>query len=381
MRPSAFHLSTQTLRRRLPPFYQTSALLRPLSRPQNSPQNTTHGYRFASTPPAPAPAAESSIGEPLPEGSYVDSSQGKRYIIGNVLTGRKRPRIWHVYSATHEGKNFRLNDIVPAKFDSVVSLQERIKHSRYIQTAVDSIPERHMLVYPRSKKSLARLGIAALSSTAKKAIIKDVLTGLEDLHDKHIIHNDIKPANIMMDTFKEESSDITSYKPQISGLQRAVVLSSEDKGLTGRLSRLYLWRSPEAWAEGIQNTPSDIYSFALVAILVWTGRMVLLSGETGPPWSNKGGQQILRNHLSYFGGETEDFEGFVRYHGGDDNPFVQRVKDLLSTFNEERPREPFSGWTWVDPRFRDLICKMTCMDPLRRITAREALGHPWFAED
>jgi serine/threonine protein kinase len=35
----------------------------------------------------------------------------------------------------------------------------------------------------------------------------------------------------------------------------------------------------------------------------------------------------------------------------------------------------------VEPEFRDLIVKMTNLDPTMRITARQALEHPWFKED
>jgi serine/threonine protein kinase len=53
---------------------------------------------------------------------------------------------------------------------------------------VDSIPERHILVFPYLEKGLLHVDIATLSSVAKKAIIRDALAGLADLHDKHIIH-------------------------------------------------------------------------------------------------------------------------------------------------------------------------------------------------
>jgi serine/threonine protein kinase len=89
---------------------------------------------------------------------------------------------------------------------------------------------------------------------------------------------------------------------------------------------------------------------------------------------------ILRRHLQFFAFKMEDFEGFIAYHGGDDNPFVKQLTGLLSTFSTEDPMRPFGLWHQVDPQFRDLICKMTYMDPFRRITAREALQHPWFAE-
>ena len=109
--------------------------------------------------------------------------------------------------------------------------------------------------------------------------------------------------------------------------------------------------------------------------------MVFFSDEANRASPEEQAELILRRHLSFFASEMEDFEGFIAYHGGDDNPFVKRLKELLCTFSEEEPRLPFGRWQQVDPQFRDLICKMTCMDPSRRITARKALQHPWFAED
>lgn len=134
----------------------------------------------------------------------------------NFLTGNFR----------HEGKQFILKDIIPGDFDYIISLQKHVEQSPRIRTSVDSIPERHILVYPYLEKGLLHLDIAALSSVTKKAIIKDALTSLADLHDKHIIHTgqpplyktstacplteltDIKPTNIMMTSFKQDNGEI-----------------------------------------------------------------------------------------------------------------------------------------------------------------------------
>jgi serine/threonine protein kinase len=90
---------------------------------------------------------------------------------------------------------------------------------------------------------------------------------------------------------------------------------------------------------------------------------------------------ILTLHASHFANDVDDFAGFIEYHGGEENPFVQRFIGLLTTFDgEEKKRKPFPRWYPVDPQFKDLVGKMTCLDPLRRITAREALQHPWFSE-
>ncbi|KAI1172995.1 kinase-like protein [Nemania sp. FL0916] len=280
----------------------------------------------------------------------------------------------------HEGRQFILKDVIPGDFNYNLTLQKRVEHATNARTVVDTIPEQRIFVFPYLEKALLHVDTAALPSVAKKAIIRDALTGLADLHDQRIYHTDVKPTNIMMDSFKQHNGEIGCGNVQITDLEAAVILPSNAKGLTDRLLGNHYWRSPESWAQGLQNTSSDIYSFAIVAIFAWTGRMVFFSEEADRASTEEQAQLILRRHLSYFASNIEDFKGFIAYHG-DDNPFVQRLKDLLCTFSEEEPRLPFGRWQQVDPQFRDLVCKMTCMDPSRRITAREALQHPWFAAD
>ncbi|GAB1319190.1 hypothetical protein MFIFM68171_09400 [Madurella fahalii] len=206
------------------------------------------------------PTSASAIGQqPLPMGLQLKSSLDKCYVIDEVLSER--------------------------------SAAGRI-----------CFPERHILVFPYLEKGLLHVDTAALSSVAKKVIIRDVLAGLADLHDKHIIHTDIKPTNIMMDSFKQHDGNLGWCNVQITDLEAAVVLPPKAKGLTDRLSGNHFWRSPEAWAREFR-TPHQT-SIPL------------------PSWQYSRGQ---------------------------------------------------GGW--------DLVCKMTCMDPSRRITARKALQHPWFAGD
>jgi serine/threonine protein kinase len=54
---------------------------------------------------------------------------------------------------------------------------------------------------------------------------------------------------------------------------------------------------------------------------------------------------------------------------------------IAEGFSEELPREPFALWKDVEPEFKDLVGKMTNIDPKRRITAHEALSHPWFESE
>ena len=64
---------------------------------------------------------------------------------------------------------------------------------------------------------------------------------------------------------------------------------------------------------------------------------------------------------------------------GEENPFFYRLIGITETFAKENiARKPFDRWLYVDVQFRDLVSKMTNLDPASRITAREALEHPWF---
>jgi serine/threonine protein kinase len=53
---------------------------------------------------------------------------------------------------------------------------------------------------------------------------------------------------------------------------------------------------------------------------------------------------------------------------------------IAEGFSKEFPRAPFALWEGIDPAFKDLVGKMTNIDPKRRITAHEALSHQWFAD-
>lgn len=87
---------------------------------------------------------------------------------------------------------------------------------------------------------------------------------------------------------------------------------------------------------------------------------------------------ILRLHLSYFA----DLDGMERFleHIGKPNPFFDRNLELINTFGPENPRQPVECWGFLEPELRDLVARMTYLDPRGRVTAREALEHSWLGD-
>lgn len=89
---------------------------------------------------------------------------------------------------------------------------------------------------------------------------------------------------------------------------------------------------------------------------------------------------ILERQISHFA-EWEDFDDFLEYLGRG-HPWRQNFSRMAESFGENNPRRPFSLWKSdvLEPDFKDLIRKMTNFDPRKRITARQALEHPWFRD-
>jgi serine/threonine protein kinase len=85
----------------------------------------------------------------------------------------------------------------------------------------------------------------------------------------------------------------------------------------------------------------------------------------------------LQRQISYFG-DKEGLNGLMK-HVGDEEVSCE----VLGMLREERaadyiPYVLFGEWTDVDAVFKDLIRGLNNLDPARRLTASQALEHPWF---
>ncbi|OBT84338.1 hypothetical protein VE02_07248 [Pseudogymnoascus sp. 03VT05] len=185
----------------------------------------------------------------------------------------------------------------------------------------------------------------------------------------------IKPNNILLD-YEKTDETFTVTRVQISDLEDVVILPP-GKYLRDGLCGNQLWRSPESWARAGQGTPSDVFSFGVVCIFMMLNNMVFRVSDSELAASDSW-RYILRRHISFFG-EEDGFQGLLQWIG-EENPFFRRLIELAGTFDAAEPRKPFATWHFVDAGFRDLVGRMTVLDPTRRITVAEALKHPWFAE-
>lgn len=135
----------------------------------------------------------------------------------------------------------------------------------------------------------------------------------------------------------------------------------------------------ESWYvyHSLPSAFSAASSHIIQCIFVMLNSMVFRVSDSelaaGDSW-----RYIPRRHISFFG-EEDGFQGLLEWIG-EENPFYKRLIELAGTFDVAEPRKPFATWHFVDAGFRDLVGRMTVLDPAMRITAAQALEHLWFAE-
>ncbi|KAJ3074204.1 hypothetical protein HDU98_011861 [Podochytrium sp. JEL0797] len=111
-----------------------------------------------------------------------------------------------------------------------------------------------------------------------QCILTQILTGLEYLHDRSIIHRDIKGGNILvnMDGTVKISDFGISKKNE---LDLAYQLNA-NMDFAGSVS----WMAPEMSRNQGYSAKIDVWAVGCVAVEMWTGK---------PPWAGKGHMQVM----------------------------------------------------------------------------------------
>ncbi|KAH8767488.1 kinase-like domain-containing protein [Diaporthe sp. PMI_573] len=348
------------------------SIARPLGGFTSSSRQSSRTLSCCTKVPPPEPCL---VGEPLLGNS------GRTYKVEQILVDRRDP-LRCVYRASCEGEDFIVKNAVVSyegDFEYPQKLQAGLSGCQNLRTMVDTVPNLKLYVYPFMSGDLLQLSQKPLLEEQRRHILKSVLTGLAALHERGIFHTDIKPNNILINYDEQPDGSVTIQDVKLSDLEDAVLLEP-DMAIKGAVLGNKLWRSPESWTGATQEHPSDVFSFGIVAIYVIEDRMAFYNGLSDEQVNGTNAWwHILRRHISPFGTDVESFLGLVRHVCGEETGlWFDRLEDLINSFSEEEPRGPFARWMWLDEEFRDLVGKMTNLNPARRITAREALAHRWF---
>lgn len=165
-----------------------------------------------------------------------------------------------------------------------------------------------------------------LNNTEAQQLVFSLALALQYCHLRNVAHRNIKPSNIMFNNGRVAFTDF-----------HIRTLNTSEKSKKNRLSSLP-YMAPEI-IDNMNNTSNDfpderagdVWSLGVVLFQVLSGRL---------PWS------------------ATNYDGLVK-----------QIKIGISSFT---PRIP--------PMARDLISKMTTIEPLDRISFHEIIAHPWLSK-
>ncbi|CRL24102.1 Serine/threonine-protein kinase, Ulk1/Ulk2 [Penicillium camemberti] len=290
---------------------------------------------------------------------------GRTYTIEHVLQEEVSPPRQVYRASTY---------IHPVNFEDLQEVNNRLRgNASHVRLAVDTIPDKSMFVFEHFTDHLLTLAQKDFPITVIKRILKNALTGLAELHDRDIVHTDIKADNVFVN-WQNWNDEILVDQVQLGDLEDAAHIP-QGCDMVGKQAGNWMWRSPEAHARGPVNKPSDIFSFALVCICAVHKRIIFAVREDELEEGVDPLAVVIERQVSYFADE-DGLNGFLKHLG--DNPWIRVFEATRDGFNRGTLCEPFAFWNGVDDDFKSLVCAMTHFDPGKRITARQALGHKWL---
>ncbi|ODQ49933.1 Pkinase-domain-containing protein [Saitoella complicata NRRL Y-17804] len=191
-----------------------------------------------------------------------------------------------------------------------------------------------------------------------KTLMLQLLSATAYMHDRWIIHRDLKTTNLLMTNRGE-------LKVADFGLARYT--SDPAPALTQLVVTLW-YRAPELLLGArTYGTEVDVWSVGCIMAELVTGQ---------PLFQGRGELDMIGKIFNTLGPPTDSI--WTSYRD------LQHAKSI--TFPPPRPG--VDAKTLLRTKFPmltsagvDLMSQLLTFDPKRRITAKEALEHPWFAED
>ncbi|GAA5880082.1 hypothetical protein JCM3774_003303 [Rhodotorula dairenensis] len=209
-----------------------------------------------------------------------------------------------------------------------------------------------------------------------KSLMWQLTNGVSYLHDNWIIHRDLKPANILV-------NEKGQVKIGDLGLARLYQEPLQSLYTSDKIVVTVWYRSPELLLGARHYTPSiDIWSIGCIYGEL-LGLRPMFKGEEAKidAGTKKGGVPFQRDQLSrvveILGSiSPKDWPAVVQLPEYPQLSRLDRYQDCLSQwFNSRLQRGAPPSLAY------DLMRKLLIYDPVKRITARAALCHEWWAQD
>ena len=182
----------------------------------------------------------------------------------------------------------------------------------------------------------------------KKKIIHQIVKSIASIHSRGIIHRDLKPQNIYL----TEENDV-----RIGDFNLARNIDVDLYNHTHGVVTL-CYRSPELlMGTNEYSTEIDMWAIGCIFAEIYKGEILFYGNDTS---------SLLYQIFSKLGTPDER-----RYPG------ISELRGYTRKFPKWSKR---SLKIPIDEKGNDLLQRMLCYDPKKRINAKNALAHPFFED-
>jgi serine/threonine protein kinase len=242
---------------------------------------------------------------------------------------------------------------VPSTAIREISLLKEIQHPNVVRLRdIVSGDQKLYLIFEYSDQDLKKyMDVAGvpLAPALVKSNLYQIINGLAYCHAHRVIHRDLKPQNLLID--KAGILKLADF-----GLARAFSLPM--KTYTHEVVTLW-YRAPEILLGQKQySTPVDMWSVGCI-FAEMAQRRPLFAGDS----------------------EIDQIFKIFRVLGTPKEsvwPGVNSLPDFKQTFPKWAPTPLSKHCSNLDANGLDLLSQMVCYDPESRISALDALSHPYF---
>ncbi|KAI7899902.1 serine/threonine-protein kinase pef1 [Cokeromyces recurvatus] len=281
--------------------------------------------------------------EKLGEGTYATVYKGKNKVTGDIVALKE------IHLDPEEG--------APSTAIREISLMKELKHPNIVRLFdVIHTENKLTLVFEYMDQDLKkymdaalRSNLGALDVNTIKSFLYQLLRGIAYCHENRVLHRDLKPQNLLIN--KHHQLKIGDF-----GLARAFGIPVN----TFSNEVVTLWyRAPDVLlGSRMYSTSIDIWSVGCIMAEMYTGRP-LFSGTTN--------EDQLQKIFRLMGTPTEQTWPTITQLPEYKPPQVIYPPQHLSQFLPS-----------IDPVGLDLLGRMLQYQPQMRITAKDALNHPYF---
>jgi cyclin-dependent kinase 2 len=243
---------------------------------------------------------------------------------------------------------------VPSTAIREISILKELTHANVV-SFMDVVHQDNSLylVFEYLDQDLKRYmdSVSSLAPLLVKSYLYQLVNGIAYCHSHRVLHRDLKPQNLLID--RHGALKLADF-----GLARAFGIPV--RHYTHEVVTLW-YRAPEILLGARKySTPVDIWSIGCI-FAEMVSRAPLFPGDS----------EIDQLHKIFMALGTPSEEMW---------PGVRDLPDHKPTF-PNWPRRPIAETVpKLDPLGHDLLAKMLTYEPSRRISARDALNHPYFNE-